>query len=77
MEIFPNPCDQFVNIKLSKKLTKAYIVLISAEGYIIQKSEVIDDDKITLDVSNYTPGAYFVRLIDDKFYSEAIKVVIL
>jgi Secretion system C-terminal sorting domain len=77
VDVFPNPSDRFVNVKLSKKIAKACLVITSAEGYIIQKKEVIDQDNLTLDVSKYTPGVYFVRLVDDKFYTEPIKVVVL
>jgi hypothetical protein len=57
-------------------MTKASIVIISAEGYIIQKSEINDIDIITMDVSKHTPGAYFIRLVNDKFYTETVKLVI-
>lgn len=57
-------------------MTNTCLVIISADGYIIQKSEINDDDIITLDVSKYSPGAYFIRLVNDKFYTEAVKVVI-
>ena len=57
-------------------MNKSSLFLINAEGYIIHKSEINNDDIITLNVSKYVPGIYFVRLIDDRFYSEAIKVVI-
>ena len=76
IEVFPNPCDQFMNIKLSQKMKKASLVIINAEGYIMQKSEIYDDEIITLNVSKYTPGIYFVRLVDDRFYTDAVKVVI-
>ncbi len=76
IEIFPNPCDQFVNIKLSEKINKACIVIINTQGYIIQKTELNDNDKISIDVSKYNPGSYYIRLVNDKFYSEAVKFIV-
>ena len=76
IEVFPNPCDEFVNIKLSEKMTKACLVIISAEGYIILKSELNNNDIKSLDVSKLTPGTYFIRLVNDKFYSEAVKFIV-
>jgi hypothetical protein len=65
-----------VNIKLSEKINKACIVIINTQGYIIQKTELNDNDKISIDVSKYNPGSYYIRLVNDKFYSEAVKFIV-
>ena len=57
-------------------MTKACLVIISAEGYIILKSELNNNDIKSLDVSKLTPGTYFIRLVNDKFYSEAVKFIV-
>jgi len=53
------------------------LVLINSQGFVIYKSEIIDMEEITIDISNYISGTYFIRLLDDRFYSEAMKIVVL
>ena len=75
-KVYPNPCDEVLNIKLSKKMSNAYIVILSLKGYIIHKTDINETDFISIDVRKFSSATYIVRLVDDKFYSEAVKIIV-
>jgi hypothetical protein len=57
-------------------MSNAYIVILSLKGYIIHKTDINETDFISIDVRKFSPATYIVRLVDDKFYSEAVKIIV-
>jgi hypothetical protein len=53
----------------------ALLVIINSAGYIVEKIQLKGRDFISTDFSSFSNGTYFIRLVNSKYYSEAIKVV--
>lgn len=79
-EIFPNPADQFVKVKMKDvyELTTE-IKLTDASGKLIQTSKFKfnkEEREITLDVSAYSKGIYFIEIKTSNSDSQKFKFVI-
>ncbi|MBK7425795.1 MAG: T9SS type A sorting domain-containing protein [Saprospiraceae bacterium] len=63
VQIFPNPITEGkVFIQWAEDIEIDNYTLINAKGRIIQSGELEDLQKSTIDVSNQTPGIYFLKL---------------
>ena len=69
IEIFQNPGYNLVNIKIKNTLIKINkIYLADLHGKLIPVSNIIkiDDNHLTIDTDQLTPGMYFIIFISDK-----------
>ena len=62
VKIFPNPTADFVNISLSKSNNNYSYKLFSIDGQLIEENNLINENIIKLNLSNYNAGVYFVNL---------------
>ncbi|NVO03509.1 MAG: T9SS type A sorting domain-containing protein [Bacteroidetes bacterium] len=63
ISIFPNPSNgNNININLLIKATADYEIL-NVLGSVVAKGEILNADKIKIDISNIAKGCYFVKVI--------------
>lgn len=74
LEIYPNPANDELSIKLSNNETgMVSLTILDASGQIIVEKTFTD--KINLNVSSYPGGIYFVK-INTGTFNEVRKIVI-
>jgi hypothetical protein len=76
--VFPNPADERLSFSVDRYTPDAGISLLSADGTLVwSRNSVALNNNVpfTLDVSQYSPGIYYL-VIDDRFGREVEKVVI-
>lgn len=59
--LYPNPTSSIVNIELPS-LNNAQIELLSMDGQLISSS-IVTENVITLNLSQYSDGIYFIRIL--------------
>ena len=73
ISIYPNPTTDYINILLPSKAENSYVVITDVSGKIIQKT-TINNDQLTIDLTNQTPGVYMLEL---NFNNEIFKQTII
>jgi len=68
VSIFPNPTNNFINIRLTQQLPDAIITIYDITGKEIVKTQCLEQS-IQIDLSNLTSGIYIVELNSAKFTS--------
>ncbi|PKF76119.1 T9SS type A sorting domain-containing protein [Chryseobacterium sp. PMSZPI] len=71
ISIYPNPVQDFVNIKLGKNVSKFNISIYNTAGQLLLQTE----NKTSLDISRLSKGVYFLKIDQDKT-STIIKKII-
>ncbi len=68
-ELYPNPATSHVDIHVPKAIGPADMYVYDLEGNVIETKSVNmqDDSMLRIEIDNYVPGTYFVRLLNDKF----------
>ncbi|NOR73777.1 MAG: T9SS type A sorting domain-containing protein [Draconibacterium sp.] len=75
LNVYPNPTNNKLNIQCSNLNSEASIELINSNGQVIYNSEITSHQLKVIDVKDYSPGVYAVRILsDDK--TEIKKVII-
>ena len=72
--LFPNPADELVNIRVSGIPTTSRIMIFDSMGRQIHH-EQFQTSLMQLDVSDYAPGIYLVRIEQEEF-SEVLRLVV-
>ncbi|WP_026450266.1 T9SS type A sorting domain-containing protein [Aequorivita capsosiphonis] len=60
--IYPNPASKFLNIETNSELTIDKLSIINIAGQKIK----VDNSSSTIDISNLSPGLYFLQIETDK-----------
>lgn len=63
VRVFPNPSSQFVNVRSEDLVGKSFIVM-DLTGKAVAAAQTMTDNLITIDVSNYPSGLYFIKYED-------------
>lgn len=63
LSIYPNPANNILNVLVPSK--KAQVIVYNMLGEMVYTTTV-NDGRLTLDITNYTSGAYVVQVIDGK-----------
>lgn len=71
--LFPNPVDESLNLFLFEGLSSSLLEVYSIEGKLIEiiTLDSVTNNRITVDVSNYLPGIYFVHISNKGISSTA------
>ena len=65
--VFPNPGDQWLVISYEElHLQSADLDIIDGTGKLVRRLSGIVENKVEIDISDYPPGSYFYRLVDQK-----------
>lgn len=73
ISIYPNPTSSYVNVELSEYSSEnSELSLIDFSGKTIYRSN-FSGDRTTIDMTNYPPGVYFVKIqTENKIFTEKI-----
>ena len=63
-EVFPNPTYDHLMVYTSQALSGSNLEFIDYYGQVLLREELIDFKE--LDISQYIPGVYFLRWVDEK-----------
>ncbi len=70
--IYPNPCDDQVNITMPNQTNRSeiWLKIFSIDGKLMRTSFYEDESRTTLqiDIAEYRPGVYFIQLSDGESY---------
>ena len=62
LKIYPNPANANVNIDLGKMMSSGTLQVVSSDGRVVSKREVLEDEKnLDLDISRLPAGIYFLE----------------
>ena len=78
VNIFPNPVDNELNIWIESQKANSYTIeLINPQGAVLLKQQTIKAESISdkLNMLNFTPGIYFIRISTDKGHA-TFKIII-
>ena len=59
--VMPNPANEYITIQLGESLNNANVSIYSITGQMVL-SESLQDNSLTVDVSNLSNGAYIIRI---------------
>lgn len=62
--IYPNPTIDNINIQFSQNLT-GIVEIFSADGKLIIREEVVNDNWIDINTSSFSSGVYLIRFSDE------------
>lgn len=74
LEVYPNPGNGIFSLILDNKKAEKYnLEITDAEGRMIIKKEIVMEERIILNLTAYTKGFYFFRLMNQRaFFSGKI-----
>lgn len=75
LKVYPNPADNKLQIQYNNLRGEATIELINSNGQVFYISKTTSNKISVIDVTNYSPGMYFVRIISEK-NNEIRKIII-
>lgn len=61
--VFPNPASEKVKIELSNDAFMQGVEVVNALGNVIYKDELLISNSVELNVSEFLPGYYFIRIM--------------
>jgi len=74
--IYPNPASEIVNIEFKKSLTdKVEVQLFDISGKLLFKQEIINKDKIEIDISHLKSGVYIIEIDYENGFSKRHKLI--
>ncbi|MBV7441780.1 S8 family serine peptidase [Weeksellaceae bacterium TAE3-ERU29] len=74
IQIYPNPSDGLINIKLDSKVEKYTVSVYDLTGRLIFTREYSSNPS-QIDIRNLTSGVYILNVIDDKNKQESFKII--
>ena len=66
INLYPNPTDKNLNLKLSSNLEKANVKMYSVAGQMVLQKNNLSGKDFTFDVSNLATGIYVLQVSDGK-----------
>jgi hypothetical protein len=59
--LYPNPSNSHINLEFEYPVKDEMLNIYNAQGQLVQ-SKLVSSSNVTLDISHYAPGLYFVRI---------------
>ncbi len=75
VEIYPNPANNELNIKLSKDFDKPIIRLMDPQGRLVKTLKVLDEESINIDIHDIPSGIYYIG-VDDGLLNSTVKLIV-
>jgi len=66
LEVYPNPADQFISIKLDRENTNVTIKVVNTTGQAVLVETMDRLSKTNLDISKFKSGIYLVQIHSDQ-----------
>lgn len=76
VKVYPNPTNTVLNLDFGANNNVKDVVIMNVLGGIEKQIGVRNNDFLTVDVSNYKPGTYFVRINSISGENKTHKVII-
>lgn len=74
-EIFPNPANRVLNIKMETMYESVRTEIFGIDGRIISSGNFKDQQMIELNMENFKPGLYMLRIHTSDQKSKTLKVI--
>jgi hypothetical protein len=65
LSLFPNPASTMVTLRVSEMMVGSTVSIVDVNGRVVM-SEVLNNQTLTVDLSNMSQGAYFVRITGEQ-----------
>ena len=65
VHIYPNPTKNQLNIKINNPTTTTSVQMFSASGVLLYSNTFLNNEEISLNVTEYSSGVYFVKLLSN------------
>ncbi len=76
IDIFPNPGDDFVNLKFTTDAVKDFSAEVySLDGKLIQSVPSNSSDLLSIDIANFSQGIYLVKIYHENTYISTSRIV--
>lgn len=62
INVFPNPTNSVLNIKIPESVTLIALEILSIEGKNLYTKTNLREENILIDIASYKPGIYFLKL---------------
>lgn len=72
VRVYPNPSTEFVNVNSYDLVGKSFFIM-DLTGKAVAAKQTMEDNLITLNVSNYPSGVYFMRFEDGTLIKFIVK----
>jgi hypothetical protein len=66
IQLYPNPTDEYITIRMDREHSSASIKVINASGQTVLVKEMDRLSKTNLDISRLDPGVYLIQLRTDQ-----------
>lgn len=74
-QIFPNPTNGEVFVKIGENISIQNIEIVNIDGQLITKVDKLNNDTFFFNLNSFTPGIYFINIIDDSQKTYHYKLV--
>jgi hypothetical protein len=74
-QIFPNPTNGEVFVKIGQNISIQNIEIVNLNGQLISKVEKLNADTFFFNLNSFSPGVYFINIIDDSQKTYHYKLV--
>lgn len=77
IKAYPNPAKNFINVDVNENLKDAEISIYDVNGRVVwQKTKISDKVKLTVDVSAFSKGVYFLKAVENnkEIYKDKILI---
>jgi hypothetical protein len=65
LSLYPNPASTTVTLSVSEQMVGSTVSIVDINGRVVM-SEVLNNQTLTVDLSNMSQGAYFVRITGEQ-----------
>lgn len=76
INIFPNPTKDFITIKLNEIYQNVSYSIFNLNGKLIERKDITSIALVDINLSNYKPGIYFIKLTE-KSNGKSFKVKVI
>jgi hypothetical protein len=73
LKIYPNPCEDFLNIKSVTELVGSELEIYDIFGKIILTG-IIQSEESKIDISQLSPATYYLKLKNEPYVEKIIKI---
>jgi hypothetical protein len=78
VQVYPNPSTEIFVIKMPENNRAAHYEVISINGTVIEKQNIISTNTFTINLSNQTNGLYLLHIIsadENKHFTQRINLI--
>lgn len=65
IQLYPNPSENVLNISIPELQALDSLLIYNAIGQLIENKDIVNSSNLSIDISNYSKGVYFIKIIKD------------